>query len=151
MSHLRQTELKLLPNITHICYSRSLFCSKSLPTMFPCIPQGSPPPLYQYPPSYEDILGPDNPSSPIPLATDFDVFCKFTPFVSAIDNKFWHLWGHTSPAVQNNAPMAPVSSITEPIEQPGTDALVASNSALVLHNDAPSMPALCVVSYEALM
>ena len=55
--------------------------------MFPRIPQGSPP-LYQHPPSYEDILGLDNPSSPIPLATDFDVFRKFTLFISAIYAKF---------------------------------------------------------------
>ena len=31
--------------------------------MFPRIPQGPPPPLYEAPPSYEELLGPDNPSS----------------------------------------------------------------------------------------
>jgi hypothetical protein len=44
-----------------------------------------------------------------------------------------------------------VSSITEPIEQPGTDASVASNSASVPRNEVPSVPALRVVSYEALI
>ena len=44
-----------------------------------------------------------------------------------------------------------MSSITEPIEQPGTDASVASNSALVPRNETPSVPALHVISYKALI
>ena len=45
--------------------------------MFPHIPQGSPLPLYQYPPPYEDISGPDSLSSPLLLEMAIDVSGEF--------------------------------------------------------------------------
>ena len=45
--------------------------------MFPRIPQGSPPPLYQYPPPYKDISGPDSLSSPLLLETAIDASGEF--------------------------------------------------------------------------
>ena len=60
----------------HKIHSHSLISlslsSMSFLNMFPCIPQGSPPPLYQYPPPYEDISGLDSLSSPLLLETAID-------------------------------------------------------------------------------
>ena len=48
-----------------------LTCCFVFEIMFPRIPQGPPPPLYEAPPSYEELLGPDNPSSP--LSSEMDI------------------------------------------------------------------------------
>ena len=45
--------------------------------MFPHIPQGSEPPLYQYPPPYEDISGSDSLSSPLLLEMAIDASGEF--------------------------------------------------------------------------
>ncbi|KIM82489.1 hypothetical protein PILCRDRAFT_88552 [Piloderma croceum F 1598] len=95
--------------------------------MFPCIPQGPPPPLYQHPPPYEENVAPDNPSSPSEL--DFDVLANLGPSTQ-IDMR--------------------AQGATEPIQQRGPEAFAASNSGSVPCNEAHNS-ALRIVQYEALI
>ncbi|KIM70984.1 hypothetical protein PILCRDRAFT_94066, partial [Piloderma croceum F 1598] len=95
--------------------------------MFPRIPQGPPPPLYQHPPPYEENVAPDNPSSPSEL--DFDVFANL------------------GPSTQNDTR---AQDTTEPIQQRGPEALAASNSGSVPCDEARNS-ALRIVQYEALI
>ena len=60
----------------HLLISLSL-SSISFLNMFPHIPQGSPPPLYQYPPPYKDISSPDSLSSPLLLEMAIDASGEF--------------------------------------------------------------------------
>jgi hypothetical protein len=61
-------------------------CSKFVLNMFPRIPQGPPPPSYQHPPPYEDIVGPDDLASPLPSEMDVEV-----PGRSHLHNLYLHL------------------------------------------------------------
>ena len=64
-----------LQNPPHSLPQFWLTCCFVFEIMFPRIPQGPPPPLYQAPPSYEELVGPDNPSSPLSSEMDIGTIC----------------------------------------------------------------------------
>ena len=69
--HITAAPNFVIKNPTHLLPHFCLTYCFLLEIMFPCIPQGPPPPLYQASPSYEALLRPDNPSSP--LSSEMDI------------------------------------------------------------------------------